>query len=220
MRHNRENDMASLQRTPVYISYSKKDPYWRSITVSTLERFGFEVLYDDNPSPAEEWNPDPRIMRERARIAVLLVSQNFIESKRIQSEDLPHLLHLRKTKGLQVFPVLIGESSWQNVAELSEIQTFPEDGPPLQRGMEARTHMQMQKLAERIVEVANSLGPNQDSLEIANSLGIEVKRSSNWLDAATIDRFSDQVRTGLRRANELRSEQKRPAVSTFDLAAA
>ena len=41
--------------------------------------------------------------------------------------------------------------------------------------------------------------------------------TSEWFDRATIDRFSEQTRAVLNRANEIRIAGKRPAVSVFDL---
>lgn len=155
--------MAKAQRTPIYISASGKDPYWRSKLVAALEPFNLELLYDTYATPTDEWKPDLGEMREKARIAVLLVSQNFIDSKRILSEELPHLFHLRKNRGLQLIVVVIGQSNWQTIPELREIQVFPEDGIPLQRGMEARISIQMQALSLKILELANSLGDTPDS---------------------------------------------------------
>jgi hypothetical protein len=150
--------MESSQRAAVYISYSGKDPYWGQIIISALDKAGLEVLHGDNLGPEDAWHPDLSEMREKAGIAILVVSQNFLDSHRIQSEELPHLLHLRQTRNLQVISVLVGESRWQTVAPLREMKTFPEDGKPLQRGMEARTHMQMQALAKQVVDIAESLG--------------------------------------------------------------
>lgn len=45
-------------------------------------------------------------------------------------------------------------------------------------------------------------------------------RSSEWFDRATVERFSEQSRTFLNRADELRSAVGRPAVSVFDLVTA
>lgn len=49
-----------------------------------------------------------------------------------------------------------------------------------------------------------------------NSPGNEAK-ASDWFDRATINRFSEQTRALLNRANEIRIAARRPAVSVFDL---
>jgi hypothetical protein len=49
------------------------------------------------------------------------------------------------------------------------------------------------------------------------SASTEANNSSEWLNQATIDRFSETLRLVLKRADEIRSTRKRPAVSTLHL---
>jgi hypothetical protein len=51
---------------------------------------------------------------------------------------------------------------------------------------------------------------------VAHPPGNEAK-ASDWLDRATIERFSEQTRAVLKRAEQIRIVAKRPAVSLFDL---
>ncbi len=100
----------SYNRTDVFISYSHKD-------VQYLERlkthFAFDerkgslsVWEDTRLSPGSPWRVEIEQAIKKTRIAILLVSADFLASKFIAETELPPLLAAAKTEGAIIIPVI------------------------------------------------------------------------------------------------------------------
>jgi hypothetical protein len=82
--------------TTVFISYSHKDEEWKDRLVTqlgVLEQEGILDLWDDRRIEAgEDWKPEIEQAINRASVAILMISANFLTSKFILSEEVPVLL--------------------------------------------------------------------------------------------------------------------------------
>lgn len=93
--------------TTAFISYSHKDNRWLSrllVHLQPLERTGLIDLWADTRIKAgEDWikQIDPALAK--ARVAVLLVSADFLASDFIVSKELPTLLQKAKRRECSVF---------------------------------------------------------------------------------------------------------------------
>jgi serine/threonine protein kinase len=103
-------------RSSIFISYSHRDEEWRQKFVTTLNiaahKADFEVWSDKRIPIGSEWYKEIEKSIVRSRIALLLVSNHFVESQFIQTEELRKLIQLLRHKTVQIF--------WVPIEKLSE----------------------------------------------------------------------------------------------------
>ena len=98
-------------RNQVFISYSHKDKRWLDqlqVFLKPMERSGIINRWDDtNLKAGQKWRDEIQKAVESARVAVLLISANFLASDFISDDELPPLLSAAEKGGAAVLPVLI-----------------------------------------------------------------------------------------------------------------
>src|SRR5215471_365061 len=106
----------------VFVSYSHRDQeaLERLKTfVRPLERDGLIGYWDDTRIEAgHDWEADILTALGQARVAVLLISQNFLASDFIAQEEIPRILAREHADDLLVIPVFVSPS-------MVASQTFP-----------------------------------------------------------------------------------------------
>jgi len=116
----------SMPKPTVFISYSHQDETWKERLVkhlSVLEEEGFLAVWDDRRIEADaKWLPEIESAMAGARVAVLLISAEFLTSKFIRQKEVPRLLERREKEGMRVIPVIARTCIWPNVGWLASIQ--------------------------------------------------------------------------------------------------
>jgi hypothetical protein len=87
----------------------------------------------------------------QARIAVLLVSADFLTSEFIRVQEVPRLFDTHASAGMTIYPLLVRECAWQVVPWLSALQMRPRDA----RAVASRRDKIDQILANVAREVAD-----------------------------------------------------------------
>jgi len=92
----------------VFLSYSHKDEAWKDRLVTHLaglERNGLLRTWNDRLIQAgQKCLPEIETAMEEARVAVLLMSPDFLASKFIQTREVPRLLERRAQEGVHMVP--------------------------------------------------------------------------------------------------------------------
>src|SRR5437764_1491562 len=95
-------------RPTVFVSYSRKDEPWMNRLVEKLRDLepqgDFQVWDDRKIHAGSKWLPEIQQAICRAVVAVLLISEDFLNSRVIQEEEVPRLRE-RMAEGLRVIPV-------------------------------------------------------------------------------------------------------------------
>lgn len=103
---------------PVFISYSHKDAEWLvklKKFLDPLEKQNLIRVWDDTAiRPGVEWLPEIRNALASARVAVFLVTQDFLNSPFIQSEELPPLIEAATKKDCLIFWISVKSSTFQD----------------------------------------------------------------------------------------------------------
>jgi hypothetical protein len=102
---------SATDRPTVFISYSHRDEGWKDRLVSHLKALNVEALdiWDDRRIGAgADWFREIQAAMDRAAVAVLLVSADFLTSGFIRETEIPHLLNRRREDGLRVIPLAGG----------------------------------------------------------------------------------------------------------------
>jgi hypothetical protein len=103
---------------PVFISYSHKDAKWleklRQFLRPLEERELIRVWDDNEIRPGSDWLGEIRHALESARVAVFLVTQDFLDSPFIRNEELPALLEAAKNKGCLIFWIAVSSTTFED----------------------------------------------------------------------------------------------------------
>jgi tetratricopeptide (TPR) repeat protein len=122
-------------RPTVFISYSHKDEGWKDRVVAHLTTLKAEVsldIWEDRRIGAgADWLREIQAAMDRAVVAVLLVSADFLNSRFITETEIPHLLKRRREEGLRIVPLFVRPCAWQTVDWIEATQGRPKDAKPL-----------------------------------------------------------------------------------------
>jgi TPR repeat protein len=119
----------------IFLSYSHKDEGWKDRLLAHLgiaAEEGLLAVWNDRQIGAgADWLQKIQEAIEAARVAVFLISANFLTSRFIRGTEVPQFLKRRATEGLQIFPVIVRSCDWEVVPWLSPLQARPRDGKAL-----------------------------------------------------------------------------------------
>ncbi len=124
-----------MKKPNIFISYARRDKEWRdSITVhlhAAARQGRLEIGSDRRLAAGEDWSSELSDALNRAHVAVLLVSADFLASEFIQSKEIPRLLERQAQGGLVILPVIVRPCLWQSAHWLARLQVLPRDGRSL-----------------------------------------------------------------------------------------
>jgi hypothetical protein len=140
-----------MEERTVYVSYSRKDEIWRDRIVEGLRRGGLNadyILWDDRSIKyGDEWLNVINEALGAARVALLLVSPDYLASDFITSYEAPRLLELRESRGVLVIPIIVRPCNWMEVRWISRLLVAPRNGKPL-------SELNARQIARELKEVA------------------------------------------------------------------
>src|SRR5712692_9802572 len=141
---------ARMNKPAIFISYSHKDEKWKDrlmVQLGVLQMQGsFEVWNDREIEAGQEWYPKIEGAMQNARVAILLVSANFLTSDFILKEEVGRLLERRDRAGLRIFPIIVGDCAWQSVGWLAQMQARPRDGRALKQMKSAQVDKELRDI--------------------------------------------------------------------------
>ena len=89
-------------------------------------------MWDDLRLQAgDRWREEIELSISRARVAVLLISADFMASDFIQDNELPPLLNAASADGCRLLPIVVGPSIVGEVESLASLQLVNPPAEPL-----------------------------------------------------------------------------------------
>ncbi len=165
---NSEKMKGSSYRNGVFISYSHKDKEWLDklqIALKPLIRGEKVTIWDDTKIlPGTDWKKEITNAIERSRIAILLVSPNFLASDFIYDQELPRIFKEYKNGDLIVYWLAVSASSYQ-MTELAQVQAVNDPSRPL----DSQTASEQNKT---FADIAKHVAKGMDVNVISNALSI------------------------------------------------
>ncbi|MEH2420777.1 MAG: TIR domain-containing protein [Nostoc sp.] len=150
----------SSTRNKVFISYNHSDSEWLKklqIYLKPLEKKGLVDRWDDSRiKTGMKWRDEIKKALDSAKIAILLVSSNFLASDFISENELPQLLKAAEDEGALIFSIILDPCKTAfSLSELEQFQTLNPPSKPIS-GMEQHEQGEMfDKLLTDIVGTLN-----------------------------------------------------------------
>ena len=119
----------------VFISYSHLDSGFKDELMNMLTGLEsqkiIKVWHDREIEEGDDWYDAILSAMRTCQMAILLVSQSFLNSEFIQREEVPILLKQRREQGMRVVPIIVRPCLWRDDPVLSSIQVLPKAGKPI-----------------------------------------------------------------------------------------
>jgi predicted nucleotide-binding protein len=143
----------------VFFSYSHKDKKWLERFQSTLKpliRVNQISVWDDTKIKAGDiWRDEIKQALATSKVAVLLVSTNFLNSDFIAENELPPLLVAAQNEGLRILLVIVGHSLFEET-ELGRYQAVNDPSRPLAKMSAASREQEIVRICKEIKAAVTS----------------------------------------------------------------
>lgn len=121
-------------RTRVFICYSHRDAKYLErlqVHLHYYDKIGVIDFWDDTKLlPGAKWREEINKALSHAKIAILLVSADFLASRFIAENELPPLLTAAEEEGTIILPVILSSCAFEDTA-LSEFQAVNDPLRPI-----------------------------------------------------------------------------------------
>lgn len=145
--------MTPPTRDQIFISYSHKDSKWLEKLEKHLKpriRNGkLDVWNDKRIKAGAEWRKEIDEALARAKVAVLLVSPDFLASDFIAENELPPLLEAAEKGGVKILWVLLSHAAYKE-AKLDKYQAALDPALPLNMRHFAHVGKALEELCDAI----------------------------------------------------------------------
>ncbi len=103
----------------IFICYSHQDKGWRDRLLKFLEPLNDEekiVWSDLDIQPGDIWDEKIKDSLSQVTIAMVLVSQDLLNSRYVKNEELPRILKRREEEGVVIIPIFLRHSTVKSVS--------------------------------------------------------------------------------------------------------
>jgi class 3 adenylate cyclase len=149
----RDSPPAARATVDIFISYSHKDKAWLDqlqIHLKPYVRAGSVRTWDDTRiGVGAQWRAEIKRALASAKVAVLLVSPDFLDSEFVAANELPPLLMGEKERGLKILWVPLSASSYDET-EIGAYQAALEPTQPLDRMTKGEQNKALVELCKKI----------------------------------------------------------------------
>lgn len=206
----------------MFVSYSHNDGRWLKrlqVHLAPLVRSGAIDLWDDTRiDHGDVWNAEIEKALATTKVAILLISADFLASNFITSNELPPLLAAAESEGVTILPVIINASLFTDMPELSRFQSVNPPNEPLDGKSRAEQEILLNTVAQSVLRLISAkvapaddteqaeLAPAQEpQVRVATGTGeFAQSRTRKVLSASDI---SDQIQAARELASEFAPER-------------
>ena len=151
--------MSIAQRDKIFISYSHNDhkafEQLKTMLAPVMRSGKIDVWDDTMIDPGRKWKDEIESALEKAKIAVLLVSDNFLASDFIARHELPPLLKAAQDKGLTVSWIYLSSCLYKET-EIAEYQAAHDVAKPLGQLTRPIRQQTLRKICEKLVQAVQA----------------------------------------------------------------
>src|SRR5215217_5254600 len=160
--------MSRPAREHIFISYSHKDHKWLEKLQTMMKPLGLNgtiMVWDDTMiTPGRRWREEIEKALASARVAVLLVSADFLASDFVATNELPPLLQAAEAHGTRILPLILDHCRFEKTEGLSRFQAVNPPSKPLSTLDRSRREGWFDKLSGMIEEALVSTSTEPTAL--------------------------------------------------------
>jgi len=149
-------------RHQVFISYSHKDQLWFNklqLMLAPVEAFhGIKVWDDKEIMPGTYWHNAIKNALTQTRLAICLVSRNFISSNYITTNELKYFMEEAARQSIRIFPIAISRIQ-DHENPFREIQFVNDPAEPFDELSDERQHAILSNMVEQLIKI---MGEEED----------------------------------------------------------
>lgn len=149
-------------RTDIFISYCHADvEYLQKMKRHfSILRDKVKIWDDTHILAGDEWKQKIKVALSKARIAILLISADFLSSRFITEFEVPHLLDVAKSEGAVILPVILKPCLFSEYPELSKFQSINSPSRALSQMSESDQEETFVSLTLRLKHLIDSPYPS------------------------------------------------------------
>jgi hypothetical protein len=152
----------------IFISYSHKDrklfEEFNTMLAPAVMGGRLDVWHDQQLPPGARWKEEIEKALASARIAVLLVSQNFLASRFIMQQELPPLLDAARRNGVVIFWIYLSSCLYEQT-EIASYQAAHDISRPLDILTKPQRQGVLSEVCFRLVRLVQAPTPGVKSEE-------------------------------------------------------
>ena len=152
-----EVEQAGARRDEVFICYSHADISTLDeirVHLTALKRESSVKIWDDSRiRPGAKWRLEIERALSAARVALLLISPNFLASDFVMNEEVPALLRAAEDEGTRIVCLILRPCLYERFRTLSQFQAFNSPNQPLSALPKFRRERMLVSLVTTIEEL-------------------------------------------------------------------
>lgn len=143
------------------ISYSHLDKDWLEKVKTHLKvlkyqnTIDFEYWDDTKIKAGDKWKEKIEKALNKSKVAILIISTDFLASDFIQSNELPDLLNNANVKGTKLLSLIVRPCRFKNQAGLKDLQAINKPEAALSKMPESEQEEILVNLTDRVEEILN-----------------------------------------------------------------
>ncbi len=133
--HQRFQTSLEKKRTKVFVSYSHTDDDYLTDIQRHFKPFLSKIdFWDDSKiQPGSKWKEEIRNAISETKVAILLVSTDFLGSEFISTDELPPLLEAAEKEGTVILIVILKPCLFEEFPKLNQYQAMNPPGKPVSK---------------------------------------------------------------------------------------
>ena len=150
--------MVEITRNKVFISYSRKDKdlfeEFKTMLAPVIKKGIVDVWDDTRIESGTKWREEIMEAIASAKVAVLLVSPDFLDSDFIAEHELPPLLDAAKNEGVTVFWILLSPCLYEKT-EIATYQAAHDVRTPLNKLNKPERQAALKEISENLIRIVH-----------------------------------------------------------------
>ena len=146
---------SNIERTDIFISYCHKDKAFLDelkVFLKPLERNG-TIVYDDTKiRPGAEWKAEIKNALNKTKVAILLVSPDFLASDSVMNKEVPALLKAAETEDMRIIWIPLSKCLYE-VTPIADYQAACDPASPVDGMTKSERNKVFTKVCKDIVSI-------------------------------------------------------------------